>query len=253
MFRHLLRPLSYLSIEHKQKWIVDWVYPLIFAVLSTALLFGLKKYGNIPLYADGAVIAKILGFVQGLPGFYIAALAAIATFKEKAEDLLAKPEFEAAVTNPVFKEFWARFTNNNLSDKEAIKYNEAKFVDELIAFCEEAIEGDYRKADVKTADLKTDKGRMTKRNKLYDKSLEDLQSSLDFIDQNEDILKEIVSATNACVDVKMQIVDALDKLDPGYKTFYLDQEQNYIPANGEGYAMSDTDGNVVKLVNRATF
>src|SRR5574344_385517 len=179
--------------------------------------------------------------------------AAIATFKEKAEDLLAKPEFEAAVTNPVVKEFWARFTNNNLSDKEAIKYNEAKFVDELIAFCEEAIEGDYRKADVKTADLKTDKGRMTKRNKLYDKSLEDLQSSLDFIDQNEDILKEIVSATNACVDVKMQIVDALDKLDPGYKTFYLDQEQNYIPANGEGYAMSDTDGNVVKLVNRATF
>lgn len=82
MFRHLLRPLSYLSIEHKQKWIVDWVYPLIFAVLSTALLFGLKKYGNIPLYADGAVIAKILGFVQGLPGFYIAALAAIATFNK---------------------------------------------------------------------------------------------------------------------------------------------------------------------------
>lgn len=27
MFRHLLRPLSYLSIEHKQKWVVDWVYP----------------------------------------------------------------------------------------------------------------------------------------------------------------------------------------------------------------------------------
>lgn len=82
MFRHLLRPLSYLSIEHKQKWRVDWLYPLIFAAVSMGLLFGLKSYGNIALYADGAVISKILGFVQGLPGFYIAALAAIATFNK---------------------------------------------------------------------------------------------------------------------------------------------------------------------------
>lgn len=82
MFRHLLRPLSYLSIEHKQKWKVDWIYPLVLASLSTGVLFWLKRHGNIPLYADGAVIAKILGFVQGLPGFYIAALAAIATFNK---------------------------------------------------------------------------------------------------------------------------------------------------------------------------
>ncbi len=82
MFRHLLRPLSYLSIKHKQKWVVDWVYPVILAVLSTVFLFCLKTIGNIPLYADGALVAKILGFVQGLPGFYIAALAAIATFNK---------------------------------------------------------------------------------------------------------------------------------------------------------------------------
>jgi hypothetical protein len=82
MFRHLLRPLSYLSIEHKQKWVVDWIYPLVLAGLSTGLLFYMKRFGNISLYADGAVIAKILGFVQGLPGFYIAALAAIATFNK---------------------------------------------------------------------------------------------------------------------------------------------------------------------------
>lgn len=81
MFRHLLRPLSYLSIKHKQKWIVDWVYPIILAVLSTVFLFCLKKIGSIPLYADGALVAKILGFVQGLPGFYIAALAAICYFQ----------------------------------------------------------------------------------------------------------------------------------------------------------------------------
>ncbi len=82
MFRHLLRPLSYLFIEHKQKWRVYWLYPLLFSSMTVGVLFLLKKYGAITFYADGAVIAKILGFVQNLPGFYIAALAAIATFNK---------------------------------------------------------------------------------------------------------------------------------------------------------------------------
>lgn len=80
MLSPLLRPLSYLSIKHQHKWVVDWLYPFILSALSTFLLFYLKSLGPISLYADGAFIAKILGFAQGLPGFYIAALAAIATF-----------------------------------------------------------------------------------------------------------------------------------------------------------------------------
>ena len=82
MLRHLLRPLSYLSIDHRSKWKVDWLYPLILAALSLALIFGLKIYAPVPLYADGAMIAKFLGAIQCLPGFYIAALAAIATFNK---------------------------------------------------------------------------------------------------------------------------------------------------------------------------
>ncbi|MNJ45221.1 hypothetical protein D3C77_403080 [compost metagenome] len=82
MFRHLLRPLAYLSIEHKQKWKVDWLYPFILAAISVGVLFILKSHGRMPIYSDGALISKILGFVQGLPGFFIAALAAIATFNK---------------------------------------------------------------------------------------------------------------------------------------------------------------------------
>lgn len=82
MIRHLLRPLSYLFIDHKSKWKVDWLYPLILTLISTSAIFGLKYYGPVSLYSDGAMIAKVLAFVQGLPGFYIAALAAIATFNK---------------------------------------------------------------------------------------------------------------------------------------------------------------------------
>lgn len=80
MLRHLLRPLAYLAIEHRQKWIVDWVYPFFLTIVSVCVLFVARKFGQVPLFAEGGLVGKILGFVQGLPGFYIAALAAIATF-----------------------------------------------------------------------------------------------------------------------------------------------------------------------------
>jgi hypothetical protein len=82
MLKHLLRPLSYLAIAHKKKWIIDWIYPLLLAFIATSFIFILRLYGNIPLYIDGGLISKILSFTQGLPGFYIAALAAIATFNK---------------------------------------------------------------------------------------------------------------------------------------------------------------------------
>jgi hypothetical protein len=49
-------------------------------VISTVAVLFVQRYGSVSLYAEGGLISKILGFVQNLPGFYIAALAAIATF-----------------------------------------------------------------------------------------------------------------------------------------------------------------------------
>ncbi len=80
MLWHILRPFSYLTIEHRSKWVVDWIYPLILTLVSLAVIFGMKLLGPVSLYADSGLVGKVLGFVQGLPGFYIAALAAIATF-----------------------------------------------------------------------------------------------------------------------------------------------------------------------------
>lgn len=82
MYRHLLRPFSYLSIQDQSKWKVDWFYPAILAVLSAGLIIFIGQWGGIKIYEDSGLIDKILGFVQVLPGFYIAALAAIATFNK---------------------------------------------------------------------------------------------------------------------------------------------------------------------------
>jgi hypothetical protein len=82
MLDYLLRPFSYLEIEHRQKWLVDWLMPIILAVASTAILAALSGGGGLSMFGDNGPLARVLGFVQSLPGFYIAALAAIATFNK---------------------------------------------------------------------------------------------------------------------------------------------------------------------------
>lgn len=80
MLRNLLRPFAYLTIKHQSKWIIDWFYPSILAFISILIIFSLQQFGELSLYGGDGLIKNILGFVQSLPGFYIAALAAIATF-----------------------------------------------------------------------------------------------------------------------------------------------------------------------------
>lgn len=74
----ITRPFSYLRIEHPVKKIFDWLAPLAISIISS-LIFILC--GNeINFLGENGFISKISSFVQILPGFYIAALAAIATF-----------------------------------------------------------------------------------------------------------------------------------------------------------------------------
>ena len=86
----ITRPLSYLQIEHQQKWKFDWLIPLVFAVISTGVLFLLRDY--LDIYSSEGLISQVLSFIQILPGFYIAALAAISTFnKNDIDQIMPEP------------------------------------------------------------------------------------------------------------------------------------------------------------------
>lgn len=80
MLSIILRPFSYLTISHKDKLIVDWVYPTILSILTCVLLYLIRENGNLVIFGSNGLLAEILQFVESLPGFFIAALAAIATF-----------------------------------------------------------------------------------------------------------------------------------------------------------------------------
>lgn len=75
----LFRPLTgYLSIRHPTKRVVDWVIPSVISLIATAITISVQ--GKVNFYGQGGFVSLVLGYVQNLPGFYIAALAAIATF-----------------------------------------------------------------------------------------------------------------------------------------------------------------------------
>jgi hypothetical protein len=81
MLNLLARPFAYLTISHPRKlplWI-NWRLPMLISAMCVAITwFALPL--TVDFWGEQGIASKTLGFVQSLPGFYIAALAAIATF-----------------------------------------------------------------------------------------------------------------------------------------------------------------------------
>lgn len=80
MFSVILRPFAYLTIRHPSHlpmW-VNWGMPacIAFLLIALAWLAGVR----VDVFSASGAVSRLLGFLQSLPGFYIAALAAIATF-----------------------------------------------------------------------------------------------------------------------------------------------------------------------------
>jgi energy-converting hydrogenase Eha subunit A len=76
----LLRPLLYLRVKHDSSTLpwMNWGVPTLAAA---ALTVGFAVAApTVNAFHAGGVFERMLGFLQSLPGFYLAALAAVATF-----------------------------------------------------------------------------------------------------------------------------------------------------------------------------
>jgi hypothetical protein len=86
IFSHLLKPFGYLFIKGiSGKRAYDWYAPVALTLISFAYFF-LLKIPTTELLKDGGFVKSISSFISNLPGFYIAALAAIATFNREQID-----------------------------------------------------------------------------------------------------------------------------------------------------------------------
>jgi hypothetical protein len=90
MLKILFRPFAYLSIQHSDRvyiW-VNWYIPIFFSSITIGFwlipslldFLGFIKPQPIDIWGSSGLISKLQNFVQNLPGFYTAALAAVATF-----------------------------------------------------------------------------------------------------------------------------------------------------------------------------
>lgn len=87
IFSHLGKPFGYLSIKGiSGKFAYDWAAPVSLTVLTLAF-FHFQGVMPKALFDDGGFVKSVASFISNLPGFYIAALAAIATFNREEIDL----------------------------------------------------------------------------------------------------------------------------------------------------------------------
>lgn len=87
----LWRPFGYLQIEQSDKRPVDFYLPLVGCAVSLILIAILRPAFN--TWGAGGLIEGLQGVIQSLPGFYIAALAAISTFGKQTtlDTVMPKP------------------------------------------------------------------------------------------------------------------------------------------------------------------
>lgn len=94
----LFRPFSYITIRHPVKRWVDWYFPVGLTVIALCMLLPFRPQLN--LWGIEGLFQNMQGFIQGLPGFYIAALAAVATFGQQTSlDMLIPAPTPTLKTN----------------------------------------------------------------------------------------------------------------------------------------------------------
>jgi hypothetical protein len=101
-YSDLLRPFSYLKITHPSGKIANanWKIPSAVSILLIAALA--TAFPDVNVWGETGIVSKFLQFIQTLPGFYIAALAAVATFGNESIDRLMPgipPEKTVLVNN----------------------------------------------------------------------------------------------------------------------------------------------------------
>lgn len=157
-------------------------------------------------------------------------------------EIVNDADYDLLVNNTDFINFYVMTLQNNKVDKSELIDPET-FVDELHKW----VTGKMRKEYQGLEKLKTKAGRDKKRISLDDKS-KDLHT---IIETNEPLLHKIAEALYIATDVKNQFITKLNSVNKWVNK--IETTFGMKDTNGEGFMVSDVDGNFVKLVDRSAF
>lgn len=79
--KHLFTPLSFLKLKSPDIVWYQWWYPLLLCVIGQLIFWSLPIQPNI--FGANGIVDSVVGVLNMLIGFYIAALAAVASFQSE--------------------------------------------------------------------------------------------------------------------------------------------------------------------------
>ena len=157
-------------------------------------------------------------------------------------EIVNDADYDLLVNNTDFINFYVMTLQNNKVDKSELIDPET-FVDELHKWVTSKMRKEYQGLEK----LKTKAGRDKKRISLDDKS-KDLHT---IIETNEPLLHKIAEALYIAADVKNKFITKLNSVNKWVNK--IETTFGMKDTNGEGFMVSDVDGNFVKLVDRSAF
>lgn len=166
--------------------------------------------------------------------------------RELEDELLSDDAYHGITSNDAFMAYWNTFENANIADKRKTTLDIRTFFHDLWEYIDEKQTKEWTKRNLS---LKTVKSRSA----AYDKWVDSVQEMHEFLKHNKDTLVKMVQAFNLAADIKMELWNGFKGTKNDYSTFYKSRTKGILDANMEGIAMSDADGNIVKIVDRSEF
>ena len=166
--------------------------------------------------------------------------------RELEDELLSDDAYHGITSNDVFMAYWNTFENANIADKRKTTLDIRTFFNDLWEYIDEKQTKEWTKRNLS---LKTVKSRSA----AYDKWVDSVQEMHEFLKHNKDTLVKMVQAFNLAADIKMELWNGFKGTKNDYSTFYKSRTKGILDADMEGIAMSDADGNIVKIVDRSEF
>lgn len=166
--------------------------------------------------------------------------------RELEDELLSDDAYHGITSNDAFMTYWNTFENANIADKRKTTLDIRTFFHDLWEYIDEKQTKEWTKRNLS---LKTVKNRSA----AYDKWVDSVQEMHEFLKHNKDTLVKMVQAFNLAADIKMELWNGFKGTKNDYSTFYKSRTKGILDADMEGIAMSDADGNIVKIVDRSEF
>jgi hypothetical protein len=168
------------------------------------------------------------------------------SFVKGADELCADPAYKDLINNEIFMGYWNTFENASLADKKETQLNCETVINDLKEYIAEKQTKEFQK---KFTTMKTAKGKMG----AIDKWAGDVAEIKEIINYSRETIVHLVEVLNAAAEIKMTMWEGFKTSNHDYSTFYKSRTRGVIDANMEGVAMSDAEGNIVKIVDRSEF